>query len=143
MILLIQRVTQARVVVAGETLAAIDKGILAFVGLEKIDTEAIVQKALDRLLAYRIFADDAGKMNRSLRDADGGLLLVSQFTLAADTQRGLRPSFSSAMAPAAAESLYDHLVQVAGQRYHKVSSGRFGADMQVELTNDGPVTFFL
>ncbi|MCB1670397.1 MAG: D-aminoacyl-tRNA deacylase [Gammaproteobacteria bacterium] len=143
MILLIQRVKHARVVVEGEAVGAIDQGILALVGLQKEDTEKTVQDGLERLLAYRIFADDAGRMNLSLRDVDGGLLLVSQFTLAADTRRGLRPSFSSAMPPDAAEVLYDYLVRIAGERYHKVASGRFGADMQVELINDGPVTFVL
>ncbi|MEZ5490332.1 MAG: D-aminoacyl-tRNA deacylase [Gammaproteobacteria bacterium] len=143
MIVLIQRVKRASVVVAGETVGAIGQGILAFVGLEKQDSEKTAEEGLDRILAYRIFADDEGRMNRSLRDIDGGLLLVSQFTLAADTRKGLRPGFSSAMPPAAAEALYDHLLAAARSRHGKVASGCFGADMQVELVNDGPVTFIL
>ena len=143
MIVLIQRVKRASVIVAGETVGAIEQGILAFVGLEKQDSEKTAEESLDRILAYRIFADDEGKMNRSLRDIEGGLLLVSQFTLAADTRKGLRPSFSSAMPPAAAEALYDHMLEAARASHSKVASGRFGADMQVELVNDGPVTFIL
>lgn len=143
MIVLIQRVRQAKVVVDGETVGAIGHGILAFIGLQKDDSPATAEAAMDRLLAYRIFADDEGKMNLSLRDIDGGLLLVSQFTLAADTRRGLRPSFSSAMPPAAAQTLYDLMVEAARVRHDKVATGRFGADMQVELVNDGPVTFLL
>lgn len=143
MIVLIQRVRQAKVVVDGETVGAIGHGILAFIGLQKDDSPATAEAAMDRLLAYRIFADDKGKMNLSLRDIDGGLLLVSQFTLAADTRRGLRPSFSSAMPPAAAQTLYDLMVEAARVRHDKVATGRFGADMQVELVNDGPVTFLL
>jgi D-tyrosyl-tRNA(Tyr) deacylase len=142
-IVLIQRVGQAKVVVDGETVGVIGQGILAFIGLQKDDTPAVVEAALDRLLAYRIFADQDGKMNLSLRDIDGGLLLVSQFTLAADTRRGLRPSFSSAMPPAAAQTLYEFMVEAARARHDKVATGRFGADMQVELVNDGPVTFLL
>jgi len=142
-IVLIQRVRQASVVVDGESVGAIDQGILAFIGLQKEDTEKSVEDSLERLLAYRIFSDADGKMNLSVKDIDGGLLLVSQFTLAADTRRGLRPSFSSAMPPAEAEQLYDHMVVIARQRHGKVASGRFAADMQVELVNDGPVTFIL
>ena len=143
MIVLIQRVRQAGVVVDGETVGAIDQGILAFVGLQKEDTEKTVEDGLERILAYRIFPDAEGKMNLSVRNVDGGLLLVSQFTLAADTRRGLRPSFSSAMPPGQAEKLYDHMVLAARQRHDNVACGRFGADMQVELVNDGPVTFIL
>ena len=143
MIVLIQRVRQARVVVDGDTVGAIDQGILALVGLQKDDTEKSVEAALERMLSYRIFSDADGKMNLSVRDIEGGLLLVSQFTLAADTRRGLRPSFSSAMPPAEAESLYDYMLQAARQKHHNVASGRFAADMQVELVNDGPVTFIL
>ena len=143
MIVLIQRVRQASVVVHGETVGAIGQGILAFVGLQKDDSRKTVEEALDRLLAYRIFSDADGKMNLSVRDVDGGLLLVSQFTLAADTRRGLRPSFSSAMPPAEAEKLYDHMVALAREKHAQVASGRFAADMQVELINDGPVTFIL
>jgi len=143
MIVLIQRVKHASVIVDGESVGAIEQGILAFVGLQKEDTEKIVEDALERILAYRIFSDSEGKMNLSVRAIDGGLLLVSQFTLAADTRRGLRPSFSSAMPPTEAEKLYDHMVAAAEQRHGTVASGRFAADMQVELVNDGPVTFIL
>lgn len=143
MIVLIQRVRQASVVVDGETIGAIDQGVLAFVGLQKDDTEKTVEDALERILAYRIFSDAEGKMNLSVKDIAGGLLLVSQFTLAADTRRGLRPGFSTAMPPSEAEALYDHMVGAAHRRHEKVASGRFGADMQVALINDGPVTFIL
>ena len=143
MIVLIQRVRRASVVVDGETVGAIGTGILAFVGLQKEDSRKTVEDALERLLAYRIFSDEDGKMNLSVQDVNGGLLLVSQFTLAADTRRGLRPSFSSAMPPAEAEKLYDHMVAVAREKHPQVASGRFAADMQVELINDGPVTFIL
>ena len=143
MIVLIQRVGRASVVVDGETVGAIGQGILAFVGLQKDDTKKSVEDAVERMLSYRIFPDAEGKMNLSVRDIDGGLLLVSQFTLAADTRRGLRPSFSSAMPPVEAEKLYDHIVLDARQKHKNVASGRFAADMQVELVNDGPVTFIL
>lgn len=143
MIVLIQRVRRASVKVDDEVVGAINQGILALIGLQKEDTEQVVDANLERLLAYRIFADDQGRMNRSLRDVGGGLLLVSQFTLAADTHRGLRPSFSSAMPPDAAEKLFGYLVGVAGKLHDKVASGQFGAYMQVELVNDGPVTFLL
>ncbi|MBT8146138.1 MAG: D-tyrosyl-tRNA(Tyr) deacylase, partial [Gammaproteobacteria bacterium] len=109
----------------------------------KDDNEQSVEDALERILCYRIFADTDGKMNLSVRDINGGLLLVSQFTLAADTRRGLRPSFSSAMPPLEAERLYNHMLNTARQRHDTVASGRFAADMQVELVNDGPVTFIL
>jgi D-tyrosyl-tRNA(Tyr) deacylase len=142
-IVLIQRVRQARVLVDGNTVGEIGQGLLAFIGLQKGDTEKSVDDALERMLSYRVFADPEGKMNLSVRDIEGGLLLVSQFTLAADTRRGLRPSFSSAMPPAEAESLYDHVVQSARKKHDNVATGRFAADMQVELVNDGPVTFIL
>jgi len=143
MIALIQRVTEARVVVDGETVGAIDRGILALVGVQKGDTEADGQRLLERLLGYRIFPDATGRMNLALRDIDGGLLLVPQFTLAADTRKGLRPSFSSAAPPARGQALFEHLLRAARAAWPRVATGRFGADMQVHLINDGPVTFWL
>ncbi|GEK46443.1 D-aminoacyl-tRNA deacylase [Bisbaumannia pacifica] len=140
---LIQRVRHARVVVAGQEVGAIDQGLLALVGVEKGDDQARADKLLHKLLHYRVFSDEAGKMNRDLRQVEGGLLLVSQFTLAADTRKGLRPSFSSAAPPAEGEALFDHLVTRARAAWPKVATGEFGADMQVELINDGPVTFLL
>ncbi len=140
---LIQRVRAARVEVAGEVVGAIDQGLLALVGVEPHDTPASADKLLHKLLNYRVFADADGKMNRSLTDVDGGLLLVSQFTLAADTKSGLRPSFSTAAPPPLGEQLFDDLLAKARARHGQVASGRFGADMQVHLINDGPVTFLL
>jgi len=140
---LIQRVRQARVEVAGEVVGAIDQGLLVLVGVEREDDHARADKLLHKLLNYRVFSDEQGKMNRSLKDIDGGLLLVSQFTLAADTRSGLRPSFSSAAPPAHGEALYDYLLAQARQRHPQVACGRFGAEMQVHLVNDGPVTFLL
>ncbi|HLT05313.1 MAG TPA: D-aminoacyl-tRNA deacylase [Pseudomonas sp.] len=140
---LIQRVRAARVEVGGEVVGAIDQGLLALVGVEPQDTPASADKLLHKLLNYRVFSDDDGKMNRSLSDVRGGLLLVSQFTLAADTKSGLRPSFSSAAPPALGEQLFDYLLEQARARHEQVASGRFGADMQVHLINDGPVTFLL
>lgn len=143
MIALIQRVSEAKVVVAGETVGAIGPGILALIGVEKGDSEATARRLLERLLGYRIFADADDKMNLSLSDIDGGLLLVPQFTLAADTTKGMRPSFSSAAPPADGERLFDFLLQQARKHHATVEAGRFGADMKVSLTNDGPVTFWL
>ena len=144
MLALIQRVTEARVTVAGETVGAIGPGLLALVGVEPGDGAAQVAKLGERLLRYRVFSDAAGKMNLSLSDTGGGLLLVSQFTLAADTRSGLRPSFSTAAAPAEAERIFDDLVVCCRQNHRNpVETGRFGADMQVALVNDGPVTFLL
>lgn len=140
---LIQRVSSARVEVAGEVVGGIDQGLLVLLGLDKADDEAAAQRMLDKLLAYRVFADEQGRMNRSVTDIDGGVLLVSQFTLAADTHKGLRPSFSSAMPPAEAESLYEYTLKALDQRHGRVAAGQFGADMQVSLVNDGPVTFLL
>jgi len=141
--LLIQRVRGARVEVEGEVVGAIDRGLLALVGIEPQDDPASLTKGLQRLLNYRVFSDAAGKMNLSLTDVNGGLLLVSQFTLAADTRSGLRPSFSSAAPPAQGLALFEQLVALAREQYPQVASGRFGADMQVHLVNDGPVTFLL
>jgi D-tyrosyl-tRNA(Tyr) deacylase len=140
---LIQRVRGARVEVAGEVVGAIDQGLLALVGVEPQDTPASVEKILHKLLNYRVFSDAAGKMNLSLSDIGGGLLLVSQFTLAADTKGGLRPSFSSAAPPALGAELFDLLVTQARGKHPQVATGQFGADMQVHLVNDGPVTFLL
>ncbi len=141
--LLLQRVNTAAVDVAGERVASIPQGLLVFAGLEKHDTEQLCQRAAERLLAYRVFADDEGRMNRSVHDISGSLLLVSQFTLAADTRKGLRPSFSSAMAPAEAAVMFDYWVGCVQRSGLDVQIGRFGADMQVHLVNDGPVTFRL
>ncbi|HYQ38394.1 MAG TPA: D-aminoacyl-tRNA deacylase [Pseudomonas sp.] len=140
---LLQRVRGARVEVAGEVVGAIDRGLLVLVGVEPQDSEASADKLLHKLLNYRVFADADGKMNLSLKDVAGGLLLVSQFTLAADTKSGMRPSFSSAAPPAQGAALFDYLLARAGAQHAPVASGRFGADMQVHLVNDGPVTFLL
>lgn len=143
MIGLLQRVTQASVEVQGQTVGAIGQGLLVLVGVQKHDTEDQALRLLDRLLGYRVFADEADKMNLSVQDVNGGLLLVPQFTLAADTKKGMRPSFSSAAPPQQGQRLFDYFVAMAQQKYTKVSTGQFGADMKVSLTNDGPVTFWL
>ncbi|MDH4583784.1 D-tyrosyl-tRNA(Tyr) deacylase [Pseudomonas sp. BN415] len=140
---LLQRVSAARVEVEGDVVGAIDQGLLVLVGVEPQDTEASADKLLHKLVNYRVFADAEGKMNLSLGAVGGGLLLVSQFTLAADTRSGLRPSFSSAAAPARGEELFDYLVQQARLKHPQVATGCFGANMQVHLVNDGPVTFLL
>ncbi len=143
MIGLLQRVSAAAVTVAGEPIGAIERGILALVAVERGDGEPQARRLLERLLGYRVFPDQAGKMNLSLRDIEGGLLLVPQFTLAADTQHGMRPSFTPAAPPADGEHWFDYLVTLARSEYSPVAAGRFGADMQVNLINDGPVTFNL
>jgi D-tyrosyl-tRNA(Tyr) deacylase len=143
MIALIQRVTQAEVRVRTEVAGAIGRGVLAFIGVQREDTESDADRLLERLLTYRIFADDQGRMNRDLRAVGGGLLLVSQFTLAADTRSGTRPGFSTAAAPERARALFDYLVAQARAAHPDVGTGEFGADMQVSLVNDGPVTFWL
>lgn len=143
MIALIQRVQEARVVVEGASIGEIGPGILALVGVEKRDDKAQADRLLQRILGYRIFADQAGKMNLSLSDTGGGLLLVPQFTLVADTRKGMRPGFSSAAEPEKSSSLFAYLGQQAKEKHSQVAFGRFGADMQVTLTNDGPVTFWL
>ena len=140
MIGLVQRVTEASVVVDGHTVGAIGAGLLVLVCAEPADTSAQASKFVDKVLKLRIFSDDAGKMNRSLQDVGGGLLLVSQFTLAADTRGGKRPSFSAAAPPAQGRALFDAVLRLARQRHPVVEAGRFGADMQVHLVNDGPVT---
>jgi D-tyrosyl-tRNA(Tyr) deacylase len=140
---LIQRVSHAEVAVGGERVAAIGRGILALIGVEADDGEAQGTRLLDRMLAYRIFPDGEGRMNLSLADIGGDLLLVPQFTLAADTRKGTRAGFSTAAPPHRARDLFERLVTAAQGRHPKVATGRFGADMQVSLTNDGPVTFLL
>lgn len=143
MIGLLQRVREARVEAGGELLGAIARGILVFVGVERGDDEAKAERLLERLLGYRVFPDAQGRMNLSVRDIGGGLLLVPQFTLAADTRKGTRASFTPAAEPAVAERLFGHLVERARRAHAVVAAGRFGADMQVTLTNDGPVTFWI
>ncbi len=143
MIGLIQRVSWAKVQVDEQIIAQIDQGILALVGMEKNDRQEQANKLLHRLLNYRIFADENGKMNLSVMDIQGGVLLVPQFTLAADTKKGMRPSFSSAKPPTEAQALFSYLLRQAQNLYTEVESGQFGADMKVSLLNDGPVTFSL
>jgi D-aminoacyl-tRNA deacylase len=143
LIALIQRVAEARVAVGGETVSAIGNGILALVGVERGDGEAEAARLAERVLGYRIFADDAGKMNLSLKDVQGSLVAVPQFTLAADTRSGARPSFSSAASPEEGERLFELFVTKARSLCPHVVTGRFGAHMQVSLVNDGPVTFWL
>jgi D-tyrosyl-tRNA(Tyr) deacylase len=139
----LQRVREARVEVSGHEVAAIGSGLLVLVGVQREDTEPDADRLLERLLNYRVFADAGGRMNLSLADRGGGLLLVPQFTLAADTRRGNRPGFGPAAAPDRAASLFDHLVSQAHARHRPVACGLFGADMQVSLVNDGPVSFWL
>ncbi len=144
MLVLIQRVTQASVTVDDAVVGQIGPGLLALVGMEPGDTEAQIARMADRLLGYRVFADEDGKMNRSLGDTGGGLLLVSQFTLAADTRSGTRPGFSTAAPPAEAERGFNRLVEICLQKHASgVETGCFGAHMVVSLVNDGPVTFLL
>ena len=143
MIGLIQRVKHANVAVDGEVIGQINQGLLALVGVQKHDDRASADKLLKRMLSYRVFADAEDKMNLSLSDIGGGLLLVSQFTLAADTQKGARPSFSSAASPDLGRELFDYVLNQARTQHPIVETGRFGADMQVSLLNDGPVTFWL
>ena len=143
MIGLLQRVKAASVRVEGEVIARIDRGLLVLVGVMREDLETDAEKLASRLLGYRVFADDAGKMNRSVLDVGGGLILVPQFTLAADTDRGTRASFGTAAEPARAQALFDQLADALKLALPEVQTGRFGADMQVALVNDGPVTFWL
>ena len=143
MIALIQRVTQAEVRVQDRITGAIGRGVLALIGVQREDTESAADRLLQRLLTYRIFGDDQGRMNRDVRAVGGAVLLVSQFTLAADTRTGTRPGFSTAAAPDRARLLFDYFVAQARAAHPQVATGEFGADMQVSLTNDGPVTFWL
>ena len=143
MIGLIQRVAHASVVVEGECVGQIERGILLLLGVEKADDAAKAERLLERVLGYRIFPDEAGKMNNSLRDIGGGLLIVPQFTLPADTRKGMRPSFTPAAPPEQGKALFDVFVERARAQQLCVQTGIFGADMQVSLLNDGPVTFWL
>jgi D-tyrosyl-tRNA(Tyr) deacylase len=143
MIGLIQRVSEASVKVEADSVGQIGRGLLVLVGVEKHDNEASAQRLLERILAYRVFPDESGKMNLSLTDIEGGLLLVPQFTLAADTNKGTRPSFSSAAAPELGAELFEYFAMIARECHSRVETGVFGADMKVSLVNDGPVTFWL
>jgi D-tyrosyl-tRNA(Tyr) deacylase len=143
MIALLQRVTSASVRVDNQTVGEIGTGLLVFVGVKPTDDDDDAQRILARLLKYRVFGDIAGKMNLSLQQIGGGLLLVPQFTLAADTRHGLRPGFSTAAPPNLSRRLFDALLQAARRQHSQVASGPFGANMQVSLVNDGPVTFWL
>lgn len=143
MIALLQRVAHASVVVDGATVGAIDAGLMVLLCAERGDTEKEADALLGKLLSYRVFSDAAGKMNLSVVDTSGGVLLVPQFTLAADTRSGTRPSFTPAAAPDLARALFDYFVEQARGRHANIATGQFGADMKVSLTNDGPVTFWL
>lgn len=143
MIALLQRVAHASVVVDGATVGAIDAGLMVLLCAERGDTEKEADALLGKLLSYRVFSDAAGKMNLSVVDTAGGVLLVPQFTLAADTRSGTRPSFTPAAAPDLARALFDYFVMQARGRHANIATGQFGADMKVSLTNDGPVTFWL
>jgi D-aminoacyl-tRNA deacylase len=140
---LIQRVSRASVSVDGSTVGAIDQGLLALVGIERHDTSETLSKMADKLLAYRVFSDQDGKMNWNVQQVGGGVLVVSQFTLAADTNKGLRPSFSAAAAPDLAKALFEEFTELLKARHHPIATGIFAANMQITLTNDGPVTFLL
>ena len=143
MIGLLQRVTSASVTVDERIVGRIGRGLLVLIGVQRGDSEAQADRLLERLLTYRVFADAAGRMNRSLQEVEGELLLVSQFTLAADTSKGTRPGFSPAAEPAEGRRLFDYITQKARERHSVVQRGEFGANMQVSLINDGPVTFWL
>lgn len=143
MIGLLQRVSHAEVRVETKNIGAIQTGLMVLIGVERGDSEQQADRLLERLLTYRVFPDDEGRMNRSLQDVGGGLLLVSQFTLAADTRKGTRPGFSPAAEPQEGKRLFDYLVRRAREHHSVVETGEFGAHMQVTLTNDGPVTFWL
>lgn len=143
MIGLLQRVTRAKVEVDQRIVGQIDQGLLVLIGVQKQDTVQSAERLVERLLGYRVFADAEGKMNLSVKDINGGVLLVPQFTLAADTKKGMRPSFSSAAPPGTGKQLFDELVGITKRQHEHVETGEFGADMQVSLTNDGPVTFTL
>jgi D-tyrosyl-tRNA(Tyr) deacylase len=139
----LQRVSHAQVDIKGVTVGAIGSGLLVLVGVQRDDTAADAERLLERLLNYRVFPDEQGRMNLCLRETGGGLLLVPQFTLAADTRKGNRPSFTPAAEPAQAEALFQQMLARARAQHAEVAGGRFGADMQVSLTNDGPVSFWL
>lgn len=143
MIGLLQRVTESSVSVDGQLIGEIAQGLMVFVGIERNDNEKSAKRLLERILTYRVFPDELGKMNLSINDIQGGLLLVPQFTLAADTRKGTRPGFSSAATPDVAKQQFSYFVSLAKQQFPKVAHGLFGADMKVHLINDGPVTFWL
>ncbi len=143
MIGLLQRVSEASVHIDGEPVGRIGQGLLVFVGVERKDTQAIAARLLERIMGYRVFADEAGRMNLSVRDVAGGLLLVPQFTLVADTRKGMRPSFSHAASVERGRELFAAILAQARQCHEPVAAGVFGADMQISLLNDGPVTFWL
>jgi len=143
MIALLQRVQHASVVVDEQLIGEIKQGLLLFIGVEKADDEKKASRLIERFLGYRVFADEQDKMNLSVTDINGGVLLVPQFTLAADTHKGARPSFSSAATPAHGQQLFDYVVCQTNQQYEHVATGTFGADMKISLLNDGPVTFWL
>ena len=143
MISLLQRVARASVTVESEVVGEINQGLLVLIGVEKADSRAQAERMVERILGYRVFNDTDGKMNHSVRDIGGGVLLVPQFTLAADTRRGMRPGFSTAAPPETGRQLFDSVVDIMRSNYDYVATGRFGADMAVELVNDGPVTFWL
>jgi D-aminoacyl-tRNA deacylase len=140
---LIQRVTHAKVVVDHHTIGEIQLGILALIGIEKTDTDKQADRLLEKILSYRIFSDELGKMNLNLQDIHGGLLLVSQFTLVADTKKGTRPGFSTAMPPGESEKIFDYMIEKSKDLHNPVATGKFGAHMKIDLCNDGPVTFLL
>lgn len=143
MIAVLQRVTRASVTIGGECVGEIGRGLMVLVGVEQGDRRVHAERMVERLLTYRVFPDSTGRMNLSLANVEGGLLLVPQFTLAADTHKGTRPSFSSAAPPDEGELLFDYLVERARAQHSRLATGRFGADMQVALVNEGPVTFVL
>ncbi len=143
MIGLLQRVSEANVTIEGKMIGAIEQGLMVLVGVERDDTETQADRLLQRLLGYRVFVDADDKMNLGLKDVQGGLLLVPQFTLAADTRKGARPGFSRAASPEHGQQLFNYFLAQAQQQHANVASGRFGANMQVSLINDGPVTFWL
>lgn len=143
MIALIQRVTQAKVDIAGETVGAIHQGLLVLLGVEKDDNEQKAKRLCEKVCGYRIFSDENDKMNLNVQQAGGGLLVVSQFTLAAETQKGMRPGFSNGAPPELAKNLYHYFIEQCQQQGLETQTGQFAADMQITLTNDGPVTFWL
>lgn len=143
MIGLLQRVTHASVTINGDQVAVINTGLLVLIGVEKNDSEQQAERLFEKIIAYRVFPDEQNKMNFSLKDINAGLLLVPQFTLAANTQKGLRPSFSNAAPPDEGQRIFDYLIHHARQQFKHIETGVFGADMQVSLNNDGPVTFWL
>ena len=143
MLALLQRVTHAKVEVNNQIVGEINQGLLIFIGIEKSDTTKKADRLLERILGYRVFADNKDRMNLTIKDINGGLLFVPQFTLVADTKKGMRPSFTSAADPVMSDSLFSYLTQQAKTQYHNIATGQFAANMQVHLCNNGPVTFIL